>query len=62
MELNDLIGFPKDEVLKILDEKHIKYSIEIFNENKKYDTELLTFFREEKDGYILYFDKFLLNI
>lgn len=62
MELNDLIGFPKEEVLSILDENNIKYSIETFNENKKYDTELLSFFKESTDGFILYFDKFLLNI
>lgn len=62
MELNNFIGFPKDEVLKMLDDNNIKYSIETFNENKKFDTELLSFYKETENGYILYFDKFLLNI
>lgn len=60
--LDNLIGFPKDEVIKLLDEKNIKYSIVTFNENKKFDTELLAFYKETESGYILYFDKFLLNI
>lgn len=62
MELSNLIGFPKEEVLKILDEKGIKYSVKVFNDNKKFDTELLSFFEKTNDEYILYFDKFLLNI
>lgn len=62
MDLNSLIGYPKEEVLKSLDENKIKYEVVKINENKFYDTELFVKFEYINNILTLYFDKFKLNI
>lgn len=62
MNLNDYIGYPKNEVLEILDTENIKYKIVTIDENKFYDTELFVKFAYINNILTLYFDKFKLNI
>ena len=62
MDLNSLIGYPKDEVLKILDKENIKYKVVEFDENNFFDTELFVKVEYINNILTLYFDKFKLNI
>jgi len=62
MELSDFIGYPKEEIIKILEDKKIPFEIVEFNNLKTYDTLLLVKFEVVNGIYILYFDRFLLNI
>ena len=62
MNLNDYIGYPKDEVLNLLDSNKIEYNIVTIDENKFYDTELFVKFEYINNILTLYFDKFKLNI
>jgi len=62
MDLNSLIGYPKEEVLKILDKQNLKYEVVNFNENNFFDTELFVKFEYINNILTLYFDKFKLNI
>lgn len=62
MDLNSLIGYPKDEVLNFLKKQKIQFNIVDFNENKEYDTELFVKFEYINNILTVYFDKFKLNI
>ena len=62
MEISDFIGYPKEEIIKILEDKKIPFEIVEFNNLKTYDTLLLVKFEVVNGIYILYFDRFLLNI
>ena len=62
MDLSSFIGYPKEEVLKALDENKIKYEVVEINENKFFDTELFVKFEYINNILTLYFDKFKLNI
>lgn len=62
MDLNSLIGYPKEEVIKILKKENIKYEVVILEENKFFDTELFVKFEYINNILTLYFDKFKLNI
>ena len=62
MDLNSLIGYPKEEVLKILDKQNLKYKVVEIQENKFFDTELFVKFEYINNILTLYFDKFKLNI
>lgn len=57
-----LIGYPKDEVIEIVEERKINYKVVDFNENSDYDTELFVKFEYINNILTLYFDKFKLNI
>ena len=60
MELSDFICYPKEEIIKILEDKKIPFEIVEFNNLKTYDTLLLVKFEVVNGIYILYFDRFLL--
>lgn len=62
MNLNELIGFPKNEVLNLLNKEKIEFEVIDLNENKFYDTELFVKFEYINNILTLYFDKFKLNI
>lgn len=63
MDLTGYIGYTKDEVLKILNENNLTYSIVEFEDNKFFDTLLLVKFEQRSNGeYVLYFDRFKLNL
>ena len=62
MNLNTLIGFPKEKVLEIINKQNLKYNIIDFNENSNYDTELFVKFEYINNILTLYFDKFKLHI
>ncbi len=62
MEFENLIGYPKDEVIKILDKEKVDYDIIEFNESKLFDTQLLVKFEYINNKLTLYFDKFKLNV
>lgn len=62
MDLNSLIGFPKEKVLQILEKENIKYNVVYICENKFYDTELFVKFEYINNIPTLYFDKFKLDI
>ncbi len=62
MDLNTLIGFPKEKVLEIINKQNLKYNIIDFNENSNYDTELFVKFEYINNILTLYFDKFKLHI
>lgn len=62
MQLEDYIGYPKNELLKMLDAEKISYEIVDFNENKDFDTELFVKFEYINSKLIIYFDKFKFNI
>ena len=57
-----LIGYPKDEVIEIVEERKINYKVVDFNKNSDYDTELFVKFEYINNILTLYFDKFKLNI
>ncbi len=61
MDLNTLIGFPKEKVLEIINKQNLKYNIIDFNENSNYDTELFVKFEYINNILTLYFDKFKLH-
>ena len=62
MEFENLIGYPKDEVIKMLDKEKVDYDIIEFNESKLFDTQLLVKFEYINNKLTLYFDKFKLNV
>ena len=61
MDLNTLIGFPKEKVLEIINKQNLKYNIIDLNENSNYDTELFVKFEYINNILTLYFDKFKLH-
>jgi len=62
MDLNSLIGYPKEEVLNIVNKLNLKYKVVELDENKYFDTELFVKFEYINNILTLYFDKFKLNI
>ncbi len=62
MNIENLIGFPKDVVIESLKKQNVKFEIVTFDENKNFDTLLLTKFENKEDKIILFFDKFRLEI
>ena len=62
MKIENFIGYPKNEVLKLLNEEKVEYDIVEFDENKFFDTQLLVKFEYINNKLILYFDKFKLEV
>ena len=62
MDLNDYIGYLKEDVINLLNQQNIEYKIVTIDENKFYDTELFVKFEYINNILTLYFDKFKLNI
>lgn len=62
MDLTEFIGYPKNEVLRYLKDNNINYKIIEIDENKFWDTELFVKFEKVDNIYLIYFDKFKLNI
>lgn len=62
MDIENLIGFPKDVVLKTLEKENVKFEICTFDENQNFDTLLLTRIEEKGDGVVLFFDKFIFSV
>lgn len=62
MEIENLIGFPKDEVIEILTENKIDFDVKFIGDLKNFDTQLLVKFEYIKNKLTLYFDNFILNV
>ena len=62
MELENLIGFPKDEVLNEIKKQNLDFEIIEFQDLKDFDTQLLVKFEYINNKLILYFDNFRLNV
>ena len=62
MELENLIGFPKDEVLDEIKKQNLNFEIVEFHECEDFDTQLLVKFEYINNKIVLYFDNFKLNI
>ena len=62
MKIENFIGYPKNEVLKLLNEEKVEYDIVEFDENKFFVTQLLVKFEYINNKLILYFDKFKLEV
>jgi len=62
MELENLIGFPKDEVLDEIKKQNLDFEIVEFQDLKDFDTQLLVKFEYINNKLTLYFDSFKLNV
>lgn len=62
MELENLIGFPKDEVLDEIKKQNLDFEIVEFQDCKDFDTQLLVKFEYINNKLTLYFDNFKLDV